>query len=197
LIIPAIAIILGASSSGNPLASTGVSREMKLVLAYELPFILAVVAVIIKSGMTIKMGHIINSQINNGANLWSPSGMSAFIVAILCMQAKLGLVPFDVSEAEQEIMAGVLIEYSGFPLAIFKLMKSMLLYVLPLFLITIFWVANFGMRYFIGKYVVLLAITILIRNTSPRLRIDQALRWFWGPLTALAVIAVILAVLGK
>ena len=45
LIIPAIAIILGASSSGNPLASTGVSREMKLVLAYELPFILAVVTV--------------------------------------------------------------------------------------------------------------------------------------------------------
>jgi len=196
LIIPAIAIILGASSSGNPLASTGVSREMKLVLAYELPFILAVVTVIIKSGMAIKMGEIINYQINNGANLWSPSGLIAFFVAIICMQAKLGLVPFDISEAEQEIMAGVFIEYSGFSLAIFKLMKAMLLYAMPLFLISIFWAANFGIWYFIGKYIVLLVIIILIRNTSPRVRIDQALRFFWGPLTALAVVAIILALLG-
>jgi NADH-quinone oxidoreductase subunit H len=196
LVIPAISIILGASASGNPLASTGVSREMKLVLAYEFPFILAVVTVIIKSGTSIKLGQILASQMNNGAILGSISGLIAFIVAILCIQAKLGLVPFDISEAEQEIMAGVLIEYSGFLLAIFKLMKSILLYVMPLFLISLFWAANIGIYPLIGKYVLLLVIIILIKNTNPRLRIDQAIRFFWGPITALAVIAVILALLG-
>jgi NADH-quinone oxidoreductase subunit H len=197
LIIPAITMILGASASCNPLASTGASREMKLVLAYELPFILAVVVVIIKAGNTIRLGQILAYQMNNGAILGSISGLIAFIIAILCMQAKLGLVPFDVSEAEQEIMAGVLIEYSGFLLAIFKLMKSMLLYVMPLFLISLFWTANISIYSLVGKYVLLLVIIILVKNTSPRVRVDQALKFFWGPITLLAIVAVILAVLGQ
>jgi len=196
LIIPAIAIIMGASASSNPLASIGVSREMKLVLAYELPFVLAAVTVIIKAGNTIRLGEILNYQANSGAIIGSASGLIAFVVAILCMQAKLGFVPFDISEAEQEIMAGVFIEYSGFLLAIFKLMKSMLLYVMPLFLISLFWAANTGIDSLIGKYILLLVIIILLKNTSPRVRIDQALRFFWGPITALAIIAVVLALLG-
>ena len=196
LIIPAIAIILGASASGNPLASIGVSREMKLVLAYELPFILAIVTVIIKTGNTIRLGQILTYQMNNGAVLGSISGLVAFIVAILCMQAKLGFVPFDASEAEQEIMGGVFIEYSGFLLAIFKLMKLILLYVMPLFLISLFWAASISIYSLIGKYVLLLVIIILIKNTSPRVRIDQALRFFWGPVTVLATIGIILALLG-
>ncbi|MFC1658164.1 respiratory chain complex I subunit 1 family protein [Candidatus Omnitrophota bacterium] len=196
LVIPAISIILGASASENPLASVGASREMKLVLAYELPFILAVATVIIKSGASIKLGQIVALQAANGAVVGSLSGLAAFIVAILCMQAKLGLVPFDVSEAEQEIMGGAMIEYSGFLLAIFKLMKAMLLYVMPLFLISLFWSANTGIYSLIGKYVLLLVVIILVRNTSPRVRIDQAMKFFWGPVTALAMIAVILALLG-
>ncbi|MFH1269941.1 MAG: complex I subunit 1 family protein, partial [Candidatus Omnitrophota bacterium] len=124
LTIPAIAIIIGASSSRNPLASIGASREMKLVLAYELPFILSLIVVIIKSSGSIQLGSILNHQINFGSNLTCWSGALAFIVSIFCMQAKLGFVPFDMSEAEQEIMAGAYIEYSGLPLAIFKLTRA-------------------------------------------------------------------------
>ncbi len=196
LIIPAIAMIVGASSSRNPLASIGASREMKLVLGYELPFILSVIVVIIKSAGAIQLGAILNHQINFGANLSSWSGMLAFLVAIICMQAKLGFVPFDMSEAEQEIMAGALIEYSGLPLAIFKLTKAILLYTLPLLLTILFWGSNLTPLALIGKYVGLLVIIILIKNTNPRLRIDQALRFFWGPVTILALIALILAVAG-
>jgi len=195
LIIPAIAIIVGASSSRNPLASVGASREMKLVLGYELPFILAIIVVIIKSG-SIQIGSILNHQLNVGSNLASWSGILAFMVAIICMQAKLGFVPFDMSEAEQEIMAGVFIEYSGLPLAIFKLTKAILLYTMPILLISLFWAGNLSILALIGKYVALLVIIILIKNTNPRLRIDQALRFFWGPMTVLAMVAVILATLG-
>jgi len=196
LIIPAIAIIIGASSSHNPLASVGASREMKLVLGYELPFILSIIVVIIKSAGSIQIGSILNHQINFGSNLASFSGILAFLVAIICMQAKLGFVPFDMSEAEQEIMAGVFIEYSGLPLAIFKLTKAILLYTMPLLLIILFWGRDLTPLVLIAKYTALLVTIILIKNTNPRLRIDQALRFFWGPATILAVIAVILATLG-
>jgi NADH-quinone oxidoreductase subunit H len=196
LTIPAISLILGASSSRNPLASIGVSREMKLVLGYELPFILSAIAIIIKSNGAIQIGAVINHQINFGANLFSFSGFLAFLVAIFCMQAKLCFVPFDMSEAEQEIMGGTLIEYSGLPLAMFKLTRALLLYTLPLFMIILFLGKNLTPAMLIGKYILLLVIVVLIKNTNPRLRIDQALRFFWGPMTLLASASVILAIMG-
>jgi NADH-quinone oxidoreductase subunit H len=196
LIIPAVAIIIGASSSGNPLASIGASREMKLVLGYEFAFILSIIVVIIKSAGSIQISSILDHQINDGSNLASFSGMLAFLVAIICMQAKLGFVPFDASEAEQEIMAGVYIEYSGLPLAVFKLTKAILLYAMPLLLIILFWAKNLTILALIGKYIAILVIIILIKNTNPRLRIDQAIRLLWGPVSWLAVIAIVLALFG-
>lgn len=195
LTLPAIAVILGASASGNPLASLGASREIKLVMAYELPFIICLIVPVIKSHGLLRLSEIINYQTVNGSFAASLSGIIAFIVMIFCMQAKLGLVPFDASEAETEIMGGVLIEYSGMLLAIFKLTKTMLMVTLPLFLITLFWQ---GFNFLsIWKYVILLVIIVLIRNTNPRVRIDQAVRFFWGKMTLMAVMAVLLAILGK
>lgn len=196
LVIPAIALIIGASSSRNPLASIGASREMKLVLGYELPFILSIIAVIIKSQGAIEVGQILNHQINFGSNIASCSGVLAFIVALLCMQAKLGFVPFDIAEADQEIMGGILIEYSGFLLAVFKLTKAVLLYTMPLLLIILFLGKDMSPLFMIAKFIGILVIIILIKNTNPRLRIDQALRFFWGPVTVIAIISVILAVIG-
>ena len=93
-------------------------------------------------------------------------------------------------------MAGVLIEYSGLPLALFKLTKALLLYTLPLFLITLFLGKDLSPLFLAAKYVGILLLIILIKNTNPRLRIDQAMRFFWGPVTFLALIAVGLALLG-
>jgi NADH-quinone oxidoreductase subunit H len=196
LTIPAIAVIIGASVSANPLASVGASREIKLVLSYELPFILAIVITIVKTKGFIRIDDIISYQMNNGSILNSVSGIIAFVVAILCMQAKLGFVPFDMAEAEQEIMAGPYIEYSGAPLAIFKLTRQMLLVVLPIFLISIFWAYSPNIYWFVLKYIILLVIIILIKNTNPRIRIDQAIRFFWGPVTFAALVGIILALIG-
>jgi NADH-quinone oxidoreductase subunit H len=197
LIIPAAALIIGASSSGNPLAAVGASREMKLVMSYELPFILSIVAMVVKCGGELRLGQIISYQLNFGSNVVSWSGALAFIAAFVCVQAKLGLAPFDMSEAEQEIMGGVLIEYSGFPLAVFRLTRAILVYTLPLFLIGLFWAGNTGVLVILGKYIVLLVLIILVKNTNPRLRIDQAMRFFWGPVALLAAASLILALLGK
>ncbi|MFC1700010.1 respiratory chain complex I subunit 1 family protein, partial [Candidatus Omnitrophota bacterium] len=144
LAIPSISIIMGGFASRNPLASIGASREMKLILGYELPFVLAVLVPVIKSGYSIRLGEILGVQAQNGVFAGSLSGTLALIVTIFCMQAKLALVPFDIPEAETEITSGPLIEYSGSALAVYKLMKNMLLFVLPFFLIIIF---MGGLRY--------------------------------------------------
>jgi len=194
LTLPAIAVMLGASASGNPLASLGAAREIKLVMAYELPFIISLLVPVIKSGGMLRLNDIITYQAGHGPFVASLSGIIAFIVAIFCMQAKLGLVPFDASEAETEIIAGTCIEYSGMLLGILKLTKTMLMVALPLFLITLFWQGfNFLSMW---KYVVLLVIIILIRNTNPRVRIDQAVGFFWGKMTLFAILAVVLAIKG-
>jgi NADH-quinone oxidoreductase subunit H len=196
LTMPAIALIIGASSSGNPLAAVGASREMKLALAYELPFLLSVIAVVVRSGISIRLNQVLGHQALYGSNIFSYSGALAFICAIFCIQAKIGLPPFDISEAEQEIMAGVLIEYSGLPLAIFKLSKAMLLYVMPLFLTVLFLGGNVGPAMVALKVAGIVLLLVLIKNTNPRLRIDQALRFFWGPVTLLALVSLVLAAIG-
>ena len=200
LTIPSISIIMGGFASANPLASIGASREMKLVLGYELPFILAILVPIIKSGYSIKIGEILGHQAQNGVIVASLSGTIALIVAIFCMQAKLALVPFDIPEAETEIGGGPLIEYSGSGLAMYRLTKNMLLFIIPFFLIILFMggINTGGIHLLNGilKFVGLVALVTVIRNTNPRLRIDQAVRFFWGPMTILAVVAVILALKG-
>ena len=201
LTIPSISIIMGGFASRNPLASLGASREMKLILGYELPFVLAVLVPVIKSDFSLRFGEILGFQAQNGVMVTSASGIIALIVAIFCMQAKLALVPFDIPEAETEIVSGPLVEYSGSALAIYRLMKNMLLFVLPFFLIILFMggLRLDGIHFLNGvlKYVGLVALVTVIRNTNPRVRIDQAVRFFWGPMTILAAVAVTLALLGK
>jgi NADH-quinone oxidoreductase subunit H len=206
LMIPAIMTILGASASGNPHAAIGASREVKLLLSYELPLILAMLVAIIRSSAvtgqpwSLRFDAILAGQ-SASPCLMSISGALAIIVAIICMQAKLGQVPFDLAEAECEIMSGVYVEYSGANLAMFLMTRAMLLALVPLLLIIVFWGglytgAWWGVLTFMGKYLLLVTLVTLIRNTNPRLRIDQAVRFFWFVLTPLAIVAVILAMVG-
>jgi len=200
LTVPSISIIVGGFASGNPLASLGASREMKLVLAYELPFIMAMLVPVVQAGNTFRLGEILAFQQEQGAVALSLSGILALVAAVLCMQGKLALVPFDMPEAETELVGGPLIEYSGPALALFRLMKNMLLFVLPLMLVVLFMggIHVDGPRIVNGilKCVALVAVVTVIRNTNPRLRIDQAVRFFWGPVSVLAVIALVLAFAG-
>jgi NADH-quinone oxidoreductase subunit H len=178
LTIPSAALILGAASTGNPMASVGASREMKLLLGYELPFLIVVLTAVYKAQSSFKIGDVVAYQMDNGMFIGSISGVIGFIVAILCVQGKLGLVPFDAPEAEQELMGGVL----------------------TVFLAVIFFggmrFTGWGILWSILKYLVPIVLVVLIRNTNPRLRIDQIMKLFWGPLTVLALIGLLLAWVG-
>lgn len=194
LALPSLAMILGAFASQNPLASLGGSREMKLVLAYELPFVL-VACIPIISAQSIQLGEILAAP----AVANSFSGILALVVAVIAMQARLTRVPFDIPEAECELGSGVLIEYSGPALAIYKLNQAMMLFTGPMFLLVLYgggisfsesWLtAVWGILKLMG----LVTLMVLIRNTAPRLRIDQAMRFLWGPVTLAAIISLILA----
>ena len=235
MVLPSLALILGGSSSASPHASIGTAREMKLVMGYELPLVLAFIVVLIKTG-----GQLSLVDISQQAPVLSISGMLAFIAALLCVQAKLGFVPFDIAEAETELGSGILMEYSGALLALWKMMQAVMLVTLPFFLMILF-LGGYGTNHLtgagaiaalvllglfvtgrymsgrsklmdvvallsfigvcilagLGKYVLILVLLILIKNTNPRLRIDQAMKFFWGLCTIILIAAIILASLGN
>jgi len=196
MVLPSLALILGSSASASPHATIGTSREMKLVMGYELPLVLAFIVVIIKTG-----GQLNLAAIAEYTPALSISGMLAFLAALLCVQAKLGFVPFDIAESETEVASGIMIEYSGVLLAVWKVMQAMMLVALPLFLVMVF-LGGFGttgwpLVWGIGKYVLVLVLLILIKNTNPRVRIDQAMKFFWVYCGIALVVAIILASIGS
>jgi NADH-quinone oxidoreductase subunit H len=196
MVLPSLALILGSSASASPHAAVGTSREMKLVMGYELPLVLAFIVVIIKTGGTLNL-----AQIGQNTTVFSISNMLAFLVALLCVQAKLGFVPFDIAEAETELGSGVLMEYSGALLAVWKAMQAVMLVALPLFMVMVF-LGGFGGTFWtalagVGKYVLVLVLIILIKNTNPRVRIDQAMKFFWVYCFIALAAAIVLAIIGN
>ena len=202
MVLPSLALIFGSSASASPHAAVGTAREMKLVMSYELPLVLAFIVVIIKTAALVEPGRQLDlAAIAQHTPALSISGMLAFLVALLCMQAKLGFVPFDMAEAETELGSGVLMEYSGALLAIWKLTQAMLLVALPMFLVMVFLggfaTSGWPLVWGIGKYVLILVLMIVIKNTNPRVRIDQAMKFFWFYCGIALVIAVVLAIIGN
>jgi NADH-quinone oxidoreductase subunit H len=200
LTIPSLSYIMGAVASGNPLAAVGGSREMKLILSYELTFLLFVAGVIMKAGQQIDLYSIIESQQHEGPFIGSISGVLLFIISILCTQAKLALVPFDMPEAEAEITEGIFIEYSGSAYAMVKLAKHIMLFVLPAFIIALlmsgFRLEGAGIAWIVLKVIAVVLLLTLIKNTNPRIKIKQAMSFFMIWMNLLAVIAIVLIFFG-
>jgi NADH-quinone oxidoreductase subunit H len=170
-----------------------------MLFAYELPLVIVVLTSVYKAG-SFSFGEILQYQQANGVMLGSVSGVIAFIVAIMCAQAKCALLPFDIPEAETELAGGSHIEYSGTPYAVVRLIMASMYFIVPVFIITLFWggfsFSGWAILTSILKYVAIIVIMVLIRNTNPRVRIDQMVRFFWGPMLILSIIAMILAVIG-
>jgi Formate hydrogenlyase subunit 4 len=201
MFIYSVCLILGSSSTGNVYSSIGAGREMKMLISDELAFVMVILVPIIQAGYKIDLTQILAYQNANGMIIGTASGIIAFIVGIICLQAKMGIVPFDIAEAETEIVGGPLMEYSGPLLAFWKLAHYMMYVFLPMLLVILFCggmsFASFGsIMAGIGKYLLIVIIMILIRNTNPRVRIDSAINFFWKWASPLALIAVILAIIG-
>lgn len=200
LTIPSFSYITGALASGNPLAAVGGSREMKLIISYELTFLLVIAGVIMKSGQQSDLYTIIKIQQETAPFIGSISGILLFIAGIFCIQAKLSLVPFDMPEAEAEITEGIFIEYSGAPYALIKLTKQMMLFILPAFIAAIllggFRPGGINIIWSVLKILAVILLITLIRNTNPRIKIAQAIKFFALWMNLIAVIALVLISFG-
>jgi NADH-quinone oxidoreductase subunit H len=172
---------------------------MSMILSYELGFLLSIFTVLIKV-RSILLGDIIAYQAQNGPIIASLSGVIAFAVALYAMQAKLGYLPFDIAEAETELIGGPLAEYSGVGLALFKLARAMMFLHLPVFIVILFLGATaptaLSIIGFLLKLLAVLVLIILVKITHARLRLDQALRLFWGKVLLAAIVGVVLALIG-
>lgn len=207
LTIPAVALIIGGSASGSPFAGIGISREMVAMMAYELPLVIVLLAVAKKAGgetLAFSLQTIIEEQAGGNLFITNWQLIPAVLAMLLVIPAEVGTQPFDVAEAETEICEGPLIEYSGAPLAMFKLNTAIKMFVMTaLFSVLFLGGINLGIAGWYGivlNVVVLLAvcalITILcmtlIHAICARLKIEHMFKFYWTTVTALAAISLIL-----
>ncbi|MCW2479346.1 respiratory chain complex I subunit 1 family protein [Candidatus Symbiopectobacterium sp. NZEC135] len=206
LTVPAVVLMLAGSCSGSVYGAIGFSREMALVLAYEGPLLLALASVALKTGLaqggwvTFSLSEIVAYQQQHGAFLFDPWMWPALAAYVLFMPANLGIAPFDIPEAESEVLEGPILEYTGPALALFHLMSALKTLVVVALGITLFFPngpAGFaGILVFLVKCLMVSCLCkTLLRAMVGRMRIDQAfvfyLKWpeLLGVIGLISVIA--------
>lgn len=206
LTIPAVALIVGGSASGSPYAGIGISREMVTMMAYELPLVVVLLAVAKKVGgesLVFSLGEIGDWQAANGLLISHWALIPAAIAMLLVIPAEVGTQPFDVAEAETEICEGPLVEYSGAPLAVFKLNTAIKMFVMTS-LFTVLFFGGIDTGYIALNAVILVAICAVLtvvcmtlaHAICARLKIEHLFKFYWTVVTALAAISLILVWLG-
>lgn len=166
---------LAGSNTMDRFSLVGATRTLTQLFSYEAPFLLALL------GPAIVAGSWQISQITNYTNghwlvLTQPLG---FIVVLIGLMGKLELPPFDAPEAETEIVAGALTEYSGRGLAMFRLGKGIEM-VIGLTLVAAFYLGGVSNPlWFLVKTLGLLLVVAILQAVLARLRIDQTVGMWW------------------
>jgi len=194
--------LAGAQTRGR-FSLTGTLRAFTQTFAYEAPFILALLSPAIALMIAGESGSWQIQELAQSAATrpWFALTLPfTFIVAIIGLMGKLELPPFDAPEAETEIVAGALTEYSGRGLALFYLARAAEL-VIGLMLITALYLGGVGHGLaasviFTAKSLGLLVIVVILQTALARLRIDQTVSLWWklGSVLVLAQWLLILAV---
>jgi formate hydrogenlyase subunit 4 len=196
LTLGGVAVLLGALSSRNTFALIGASREMITMIMVEPVLAMTLIIAAIKA-QSLNLAVVINGNING----FTISLVVMLFAYILALQAFVARQPFDIAEAEQEILEGPFIEYSGPNYALFKyymMIKQMfyasLLGVMFLpFITTGIYALNVLIH--LGMTGVVFLFIALIGSTNPRLRIDQAVKYY-AVLIVISLVSVGLTVKG-
>ncbi len=197
LVLGGVAILIGALASKNTFALMGASREMVTMIMVEpvLAMTFFIGAVKTKS---LGIDAIVTSVMKDGYT-WSVALM--LVLYIMALQAFIGKLPFDIAEAEQEILEGPFIEYSGPNYALFKyaMMMKQMFYaaIFVLVFIPFFYTGIYAVDLIIqlAEIAVVYVFIALISSTNPRLRIDQAVNYY-AVLIVLSLGAVGLSIYG-
>ena len=198
-----LAVFMAGWASHNKYSLLAAMRALAQLISYELPLLLAWVPVVMMAG-TLSTTGIIEAQAGWKFGffphwfVFTPWGFAGFVIFMISALAESNRSPFDIPEAESELIAGHLTEYSGFKYALFFMAEYFGMIALSGMAITLFlggWRAPLPFLEFIPSYVwfgakliVLLLGFIWIRATFPRLRIDQLTRFAWKFLVPIALI---------
>jgi NADH-quinone oxidoreductase subunit H len=201
--LPALALILGGSSSSSPFGAMGFSREMTIMFAYEIPLLLIILAVAMQAGQgagaEFSLGRIVDYQAGHGQFGLKPAFIPALLAYLFFLPGTMGVPPFDIPEAETEIIEGPLLEYSGAALAFFQVagaVKSVV--VLGLGVVLFFpglipGGAFVNALWFVCKCFLLMLLSLtLVKSATGRFRVDQAFAFYLKCPTALAALSLIL-----
>jgi NADH-quinone oxidoreductase subunit H len=198
-------VTLAGWSSNNKYALLGGIRAAAQMVSYELALGLSVVGVVLVAG-TLDMDAIVDAQRNVWFVFLQPLGAIVFMMATY---AESNRTPFDLLEAEQELVAGFNTEYSGMKFALFYMAEYLKLIAVSGLLVTFYFggyrepfppavvqafpflgvdnIPWLGPLYFLGKIIVLLVVAVWVRATLPRFRYDQLMAFGWKLMLPLAL----------
>jgi len=196
--LAAVAVMLGAFASGNPYAYIGASREMMMMFSVEPVMVIALVTAAVKA-QSLTFSGIVAHQAAAGPSV---STVVAGVAFLLALQAQVGKLPFDIAEAEQEIMEGPFIERSGPGLALFKFASYAKVLIFSSILVQVFvplprfhlWPADLVLN--LAGVTVLVLVIGLVNAVNPRLRIDQSMAYFSRIVVFVALAALVFASIG-
>ncbi len=206
LLIPALSAILGAAASGSPYAGIGLSREMVTIIACELPLVLVLLAIArtvgnaMGTGLCFSMNAIAEYQAANGSLITKASMIPAAIAFAMVIPGETGSHPFDTAEAETEICEGMLAEYSGAPLAVYKLSHYVKVLTMTSLFVALFFggvgtgiVAVDGLIVFVLCVIATALFISLVHAVTARLKIEQVFKYYWTVVSGLALVSLVLA----
>lgn len=204
-----IGLIMAGWASNNKWSLYGAMRSAAQIISYEIPAALSLIAVIMLTG-TMSMEGIVQAQTGT---IWgflpnwhifnNPFTFLAFFVYYISAVAEVNRTPFDIPEAESELVAGFHTEYSGMRWSFFFLSEYALMFVVSSLATTAFlggWQSPipgyfdgplWGLFWFLGKVIFLIFLMMWFRWTFPRLRVDQLMNISWKFLLPLALLNIL------
>ncbi|MCD6415289.1 MAG: NADH-quinone oxidoreductase subunit H [Planctomycetes bacterium] len=194
MLLGPLGLALGAGDSANPNASIGVSRKLLLALAYEVPFLLVILAVM-SHYETISLTEIVARQQQAGWGALSVP-LSA-VAAFLILPAMLGVRPFDLVSAPQEIASGPMAEYGGRSLALIKLYGATHLFLVIALFVDLFLGGGVNLATFLLKMLIVFMAVEMINAVLPRVKIEDAIKFCWKWPAGLALLQMAITVLSK
>lgn len=194
MLLGPLGIALSGGEAANPNTSIGVSRKLILALGYEVPLLLVLLAVMTHY-RTISIVEIVKAQQNGGWSFISLPLVLPGIAYFLILPAILGIRPFELIQAPQEISSGPMVEYGGKFLAFATIQHAFSLFIgIALFVNLFLGGAGNPVTFFV-KMLVVFIVCLFINAVFPRFRIEQAVKYLWRWPTLLAFVGLIVVMI--
>ncbi len=199
LSLPTLILFLAGWASTNAFSIIGGTRVLTMLFGYEVPLFLSVLspALLAGSWRLVEIARFYQQK-----PLLLLVNLIGFVVALICVQAKLERTPFDIPHAETEIVGGTFTEYSGKKLAFFRLMTDIEMVVCAGLIAAVF-MGGFGGGLLLGfvqfvlKTLAVIFLLSLLRALTSRIRVDQVVSLAWRYLAPLAVLQLLIVILVK